>query len=73
MKLHKKFKFPLIIASNAHSIYDLRTPEDIIALTKCFEMDSDETMNSLSQIPINIIEKNRIRKNIIVKGVKIAG
>lgn len=73
MKLHKKFKFPLIIASNAHSLYDLRTPEDIVALTKCFDMDSDETMNSLSQIPINIIEKNRIRKHIIVKGVKIAG
>lgn len=73
MNLQQKFKFPLIIGSNAHSIYDLRTPQDIIALTKCFDMDLNQAMNSLSQIPINIIERNKIRKNIIVKGVKVAG
>ncbi len=73
MKLQRKFKFPLIIASNAHSIYDLRTPKDIITLAKCLEMTSTEAENSLSQIPINIIERNKIRKNIIVKGVKIVG
>ena len=50
-----------------------RTPKDIITLAKCLEMTSTEAENSLSQIPINIIERNKIRKNIIVKGVKIVG
>ncbi|MGF7118237.1 ribonuclease P protein component 3 [Methanobacterium oryzae] len=73
INLQRKFKFPLIIGSNAHSIYGLRTPQDIITLTKCFDMDLNETIDSLSQTPINIIKKSKIRKNIIVKGVKIVG
>lgn len=70
LKLQRKFGFPLIITSNAHSIYDLRTPGDIIAFAGCFGMTSDEIRDSLSKNPLNIIERSKIRKNVIVKGAR---
>ena len=70
IKLHRKFDFPIIISSNAYSKYDLRTPNDIIALAQCFGMSEKEAEDSLSKIPLNIIERNKIRKDIIVKGAK---
>jgi ribonuclease P/MRP protein subunit RPP1 len=70
LKLQRKFKFPLIITSNAYSIYDLRTPEDITAFAGCLEMTPDEIMSSLSKNPENIIKRSKIRKNIIVKGAR---
>jgi len=71
IKMHRKFGFPIIISSNAYSIYDLRKPNDIISLTRCFGMSEQEAGNSLSKIPLNIIERNKIRKGIIVKGARI--
>lgn len=71
IKMHRKFGFPTLISSNAYSIYDLRTPEDIIALACCFGMSEEEARNSLSKNPMNIIERNKIRKNIVVKGARI--
>jgi ribonuclease P/MRP protein subunit RPP1 len=71
LKLQRKFKFPLIITSNAYSIYDLRTPEDITAFAGCLEMAPDEIMSSLSKNPMNIIKRSKIRKNVIVKGARI--
>ena len=71
LKLQRKFKFPLIITSNAYSIYDLRTPEDITAFASCLEMTPDEIMSSLSKNPLDMIERSRIRKNVIVQGARI--
>lgn len=70
LKLQRKFKFPLIITSNAYSSYDLRTPEDIIAFAGCLEMTHDEIISSLSKNPANIIKRSRIRKNVIVQGAR---
>lgn len=70
LKLQRKFKFPLIITSNAYSIYDLRTPEDIIAFAGCLEMTHEEIINSLSKNPADIIKRSRIRKNVIVQGAR---
>jgi ribonuclease P/MRP protein subunit RPP1 len=69
IKLKKKFDFPLIITSSAKSIYDLHSPQDLIALSKCFGMDQEEAVSALSEIPINIIERSKIRHKIIVDGV----
>jgi ribonuclease P/MRP protein subunit RPP1 len=71
IKMHRKFGFPTIISSNAYSPYDLRTPNDIIALARCFGMNEEEAQNSLSKNPINIIERSKIRKNVVVKGVRL--
>ena len=69
--MHRKFEFPIVISSNAYSLYHLRTPKDIIALACCFGMTKKEAEDSLSQNPINIIERNKIRKDIVVKGTRI--
>lgn len=71
IKLQHKFGFPIIITSNAYSIYDLRTPEDIIALVCCLGMNQKEAEDSLSSIPLNIIDRNKLRKNTVMDGVRI--
>jgi ribonuclease P/MRP protein subunit RPP1 len=68
--LQRKFKFPLIISSNANSKYDLKTPRDIIALAKCFGMTFEESFDAISRIPKNIIETNNTRDSFIVDGVR---
>jgi len=71
IKLKHKFSFPVVTTSNANSIYDLRTPEDIITLLIYFGMSLQEAKDSLSIYPLEILEKNKIRKNIIIKGVRV--
>ncbi len=69
LKLQRKFKFPLIITSGAHSIYDLRSPFDVMALTRCFGMNKEEAYTALYETPRQIIEKNRLKGRIIAEGV----
>ncbi len=69
LKLQRKFKFPLIITSGASSIYDLRSPFDIMALTRCFGMNKEEAHHALSETPRQIIETNRLRGSLIAEGV----
>ena len=68
--LQRKFKFPLIISSNANSKYDLKTPRDIIALAKCFGMTFEESFDAISRTPKDIIETNNKRDSFIVDGVR---
>lgn len=71
IKLKKKYDFPLIITSDAKSIYDLHTPRDLLALSRCFGLDQEEATATLSETPLNIIERSNIRDKIVVDGVKI--
>lgn len=71
LKLQRKFNFPLIITSSARSIYDLHTPQDIIALSRCFGMDKEEAISALSETPSNIMERNRIRNDVLAEGARI--
>ncbi|MCE5213475.1 MAG: ribonuclease P, partial [Methanobacterium sp.] len=71
LKLQRKYGFPLVITSDARTIYDQHSPQDIIALTHCFGMDRQEAIDALSKTPLDIIERNNIRDNIIVDGVKL--
>ncbi len=71
LKLKRKFNFPLIITSSAKSIYDLHTPKDLIALSKCFGMKTEEAESALSETPLKIIERSNIRNKVIVDGVKV--
>jgi len=71
LKLQRKFKFPLIITSGGHSIYDLHTPRDIMALNSCFGMSREETIGALSQTPQNIIKRSDIRSSALFKGARI--
>ncbi len=70
IKLHKKFHFPVLITSGASSIYDLRTPRDLVAVANCFGMAPEDAILSLSNVPWSILEFNQQRKNMIIAGVK---
>ncbi len=72
MKLQRKFKFPLIITSNANSKYDLKTPQDICALARCFGMNFEEAFDALSRTPQDIIDTNNMRDSLIVEGARTA-
>jgi ribonuclease P/MRP protein subunit RPP1 len=71
IKLKRKYGFPLIITSDAESIYGLHTPQDLIALSGCFGMDREEAEAALSKTPQKIIERSETRDKVVVDGVKI--
>lgn len=70
IKLHKKFKFPLIITTGASSIFDIRTPRDIATIFKSIGLNEHEIKSCLNGYPENIVSFNNDRKDIIVSGVR---
>ena len=70
IELKRKYKFPLIFASNASTKYELRNPQDIFALSHCFGMTMEESFDAVSTIPEHIIEKNDKRDSFIMDGVR---
>jgi len=57
LKLVRKYNAPMILTSNAHSIYDLRAPHEMIALAALFGMSKEEATSALCDIPQGILEK----------------
>ena len=70
IKLHQKFKFPLIITTGSSSIFDIRSPRDMIALFKSFGLSEYEVKSCLANYPKDIVLFNNDRKNMVVLGVK---
>ena len=70
LKLSHKFNFNVIITTGAKTIYDLRTPHDILALIKSFGLTQDEAETALSLTPELIIKNSYEKRNIIINGVK---
>jgi ribonuclease P/MRP protein subunit RPP1 len=71
VKLHRKYQCPVIITSDASSIYGLRNPRDVMAMAPCFGMKKEETLTAMSAIPQEIVERNKIRDQVIVQGVRL--
>jgi ribonuclease P/MRP protein subunit RPP1 len=65
LKLVRKYKVPMILTSNAHSIYDLRAPREMIALASLFGMRKEEAVHALSDIPKGVIEKNWKKEKVV--------
>lgn len=71
LKLKSKFDFSLVITSGARSLYDLRSPRDLMALSSCFGMDKETAFSALSNVPGAIIENNKFRHQLISSGVRL--
>ncbi len=71
VKLKRKYGFPLIITTEAESIYELHTPRDIMALALCFGMDTEEAEEALSANPQEIIGRSKLREKVIAEGVRL--
>ena len=71
LMFHRKFKFPLILTSDSKSIYDVRSTRDIAAFFKSIGFTNEEIYNGFYYYPKQIVDFNKERKSMIVKGVKL--
>ena len=67
---HRKFKFPLILTTDSKSIYDVRSTRDIVSFFKSIGFSNEEIYNGFYYYPKLIVDFNKERKSMIVKGVK---
>jgi len=50
MRLYSRYQFPLTISSNACSVLDLRSPDEICLLCTLFGMDEEDTNRALQTV-----------------------
>lgn len=67
--LYRKFDFPLILSSRAESVFDLRTTHDFVSVFKQTGLTDSEIEKSFISAS-EILEFNRNRDNMILKGVR---
>ena len=71
MMFHRKFKFPLILTTDSKSIYHVRSTRDIAAFFKSIGFSDEEIYNGFYYYPKKIVDFNKERQDMIVKGVKL--
>jgi len=69
LKLARKYDAPMILTSNAQSVYDLRAPREMIALASVFGMTEEEGVFALSAVPEEILRRRS--DNWIMEGVEV--
>jgi len=69
LKLARKYDAPMLLTSNAQSIYDLRAPREMIALASVFGMSEEEGTSALSVVPEEILRRRS--DNRIMDGVEV--
>jgi ribonuclease P/MRP protein subunit RPP1 len=67
--LYRKFDFPLVLSSRAESILDIKTAHDFCEVFKQTGLSDDEIVKSFESSQ-NILEFNKNRENLILKGVR---
>ena len=67
--LYRKFDFHLILSSRAETIFDIKTTHDFISVFKQTGLGEAEIKKSF-QTASDILEYNRNRHNLILKGVR---
>ena len=69
LKHARKYKLQLILTSDAHSIYDLRAPREMVAISSFFGMTEKEAVDAMSTTPLNILRRKS--PNYIQEGIEI--
>lgn len=69
ISLHKKFDFPLILSSRAESVFDIKTTKDFSSVFLSVGLTQSEIDKSFA-VSENILEFNKNRKNMVLKGVR---
>lgn len=67
--LYRKFDFPLVLSSRAESVFDIRTTHDFVAFFKQTGL-TDAEINKSFETSSNILEYNKSREDLILKGVR---
>jgi len=75
LKLARKYKTLLVFTTGAHSIYDMRTPKQMMMFAEAIGFKHDEAKKAILQTPRKIVETNRKKRSgeIIAKGVSVEG
>ncbi|MBP2029407.1 ribonuclease P/MRP protein subunit RPP1 [Methanohalophilus levihalophilus] len=73
LQLARKYDVPILLTTNAMSIYDLRAPREVIALAGLFGMTFEEATAALSDVPAGIISRNRRLAGSVCDGVRVIG
>ncbi|MBE6493434.1 MAG: hypothetical protein E7Z84_02340 [Methanosphaera stadtmanae] len=71
LMLKRKYNFKTIITTGSTTFYDVRSPEEILLLSKLMDMNEEEAKKNISDNVTDIIENITIRKQSIVDGVRI--
>ena len=71
LMFHRKFNFPLILTTDSKSVYDVRSTRDIVSFFKSIGFTDKEIYNGFYYYPKQILEFNKERENMIVRGVKV--
>lgn len=69
LKHARKYKLQLIITSDASSIYDLRAPREMVAISSLLDMTEKEAVDAMSATPLNILRKKSL--DYIQEGIEI--
>jgi ribonuclease P/MRP protein subunit RPP1 len=69
LKHARKYKLQLILTSDARSIYDLRAPREMVAISSLFGMTEKEAVDALSASPLNILRRKS--PDYIQEGIEI--
>lgn len=73
IRMCNHFRTPMIICSGAQSIWDMRSPRELISIANVLGMDISKAFLSISSVPIEIIENNKktLEGKKITEGVEI--
>lgn len=73
LELARKHGIKIVISTGAQSLYDMRSPKQIIALAECIGFTHKEAKKAVFETPKKIVEGNRAKRmgKIIAEGVKI--
>jgi len=69
----KSFRVPVVISSGTTNHYLLRSPHDYSALAMLFDMDSSLALSALSDTPLRIVERNRLKlsPDFVAPGLRV--
>ena len=73
IKLHKKYKFPLIINSGAISHWEICDPLSLSSFLHLLGLELKEAKNCISKIPEKIIKEALKKKDYLRPGIKVIG
>lgn len=69
IKHARKYKLEMILTGDPCSVYDLRSPREMVALSSLFGMTQSEAIDAMSAIPMGILRRKS--PNYIQEGIEI--
>ncbi len=73
VKIALKHGVPIVITSSAKEIEDIKAAKDMAAFSKCLGLKDEDSLDTVSEIPMRIISRNRIKlsEGYMMEGVEL--